>query len=674
MVFRTLKRQEMENFTEQVFFLADWCSLASSSLAAAPPEEVEQAVASVLWQLIQAYHSSTSPSPDAKTNKKKRALGTLLRSIPPQDSAGFRPHMRKIQEMCDSLSKDTKRKAVSALHRSMISGTTLKRSVSAALQRPEPQPMIVRDPNNPSLTLNAPKDVAQTFAHTLQHLGGDPDYHPPAAFVSKVLAHTPPCPTTAPNSPVSHIAWKDYAAFLHRAQPTKAGGDDHSSSSILHISPEPVKRFFWIVSNIYLYRELPPTWLTAPVCLLYKKGDPLNPVNYRPIALLNTIYKTISAHIARHLQSQALHCKVQSDSDGSPQLDERHDRRSRSRSPVSPGYAGETLAELEERRLAEAAVQVGQPAGEPRAAPADPKPSTKGPAPTEETAPAAQAANPAALPTEGAPGAQRAETAAPAGHATAPADHAAAPGTPPAQGVAPARARSASPGAATAAAGGRQGAKYRAHTNLSHTHTSPPKPYPPKAAFTKGRPRPVRPPAPERTPPGITLPQQQRQQDTRCVIGEGGDDAQTGQGVCHGSAERGTGGDRGSAQEQAQGTGLGEGVGKAPKPAAAETGRARAAGGTTRHTERGKGKGTQRTRRDASRAPRRAATERMERNGVRSTNGGAAENMGKGTGRIRALAVRARARVTEDGTQDVGGGEKARGPGRDPKARGGRAA
>ena len=80
--------------------------------------------------------------------------------------------------------------------------------------------------------------------------------------------------------------------------------------AVLHISPEPIKLFFWIVTNINLYRELPPTWLTSRVCLLYKKGDPLNPVNYCPIALFNTIYKTIAAHTARHLQNQTLHCKV----------------------------------------------------------------------------------------------------------------------------------------------------------------------------------------------------------------------------------------------------------------------------------------------------------------------------------------------------------------------------
>ena len=109
--------------------------------------------------------------------------------------------MRKIKEISDSLNEDSDQKAVSALHSSMISGTSLKHSVCAALQRPEPQPMIIRDPNNPSLTLNSPKNLAQTFAHTLQHLGGDPDYHPPTSFVSKVTGKHPPMPHNCPRHP-----------------------------------------------------------------------------------------------------------------------------------------------------------------------------------------------------------------------------------------------------------------------------------------------------------------------------------------------------------------------------------------------------------------------------------------------------------------------------------------
>ena len=85
------------------------------------------------------------------------------------------------------------------------------------------------------------------------------------------------------------------------------------------------------------------------------------------------------------------------DSDCSPQRDDRHHRRSRSRSPASLKWTGETLAEREERRLAEAAVLVRPP------------PPAREPEPDEVTAPAAP-------PRGRAPDAQEAETAAPASH------------------------------------------------------------------------------------------------------------------------------------------------------------------------------------------------------------------------------------------------------------------
>ena len=70
-----------------------------------------------------------------------------------------------------------------------------------------------------------------------------------------------------------------------------------------------------------------------------------------------------------------------SDSDGSPKRDDNHHCPSRSRSAVSTEGAGETPAEREERWLAEAAVPVGPPAGQPRAASADTGPPTQEPEP-----------------------------------------------------------------------------------------------------------------------------------------------------------------------------------------------------------------------------------------------------------------------------------------------------
>ena len=151
---------------------------------------------------------------------------------------------------------------------------------------------------------------------------------------------------------------------------------------------------------------------------------------------------------------------------------------------------------------------------------------------------------------------ERGGTAGPASRATASAGHAAAPSTTRKQGTDPARATGASPAAAAAAAVDKEGAKYRAHANPTHTHTSPPKPFPPKP-FPPGRTRHVCPPAPERSPPGVTLLQLQRQRDARRVIQEGGDGAQAELRASHGIAERGTGGDRRSARGHAQGAGQG---------------------------------------------------------------------------------------------------------------------
>ena len=133
---------------------------------------------------------------------------------------------------------------------------------------------------------------------------------------------------------------------------------------------------------------------------------------------------------------------------------------------------------------------------------------------------------------------------------------------------------------------GRESAKYRAQANPTHTHTSPPKPFPPKP-FPPGPARHVRPLAPELSPPGVTLPQLQRQRDARRVIGEGGDGAQAELRASHGSAERGTGGDRGSAQERAQGAGQGT----RPREQVRGSGGGQSAGNDRRDSGQGAGKG-----------------------------------------------------------------------------------
>ena len=253
----------------------------------------------------------------------------------------------------------------------------------------------------------------------------------------------------------------------------------------------------------------------------------------------------------------------------------------------------------------------------------------------------------------------------PGGRATPSAGHAATPGTPRKRGRNPVRAMGASPAAAAAAAVGRESAKYRAHANPTHTHTSPPKQFPPEF-FPPGRARHVRPLAPERSPPGVTLPQLQRRQDARRLVQDGGEGAQAELRASHGSAERGAGGDKGRCPgARARGR-----PGHARQGARAQQrggGRAQAADGATQRRGPGRDQGTGRGRRGAGREPRcRGRGEGRWANGRARAWGTGGGTRGTGRGLERGPRARARApRAPMDGRDEAwvprGGGRPERG-------------
>ena len=310
-----------------------------------------------------------------------------------------------------------------------------------------------------------------------------------------------------------------------------------------------------------------------------------------------------------------------SDSDGFPHLDNGPHHESRSRSPVSPQCAGQTPVEREERWLAEDAVPVGPPAGEPQAAPSSPEVPAPEPVPAGLAAPAAQAAAPATLSASGTPDALPNQThrAATAAHD----DHTAAPATPPARGTGPTRAKSASPGgpqgAALAATESWEAARYRAYPQRSHTHTSPHKPYPPEASFPEGRPRLVRAPVPKYTPMDITLLQLQRPVVEAGHEGTGGD----------GDQRRGRGGDNDCAGRGAKRRGTRPGTeGKRGKVAGGGGG-----GGQVSGTGKGRGSGRGGRRQGSARAHAAAARGRRTRKAKSQAAAEEGRRMGKAKAR-----------------------------------------
>ena len=176
-------------------------------------------------------------------------------------------------------------------------------TVACTLCPKDLEPLVVKDTNTQEL-LSDPADVAKVFGDTLLHLGSHPDYTPPQDFVDEVLSYSATCPVSAKNDHIPSVSWQDFQSHLKHSKTSKAGGSDRRNNYILPLCPEPIQFFFHSILSRFLHSPLPSHWLRAKICLLYRKGDPFSPSNYRPIALLNCIYKLLATFACRDLRSQ----------------------------------------------------------------------------------------------------------------------------------------------------------------------------------------------------------------------------------------------------------------------------------------------------------------------------------------------------------------------------------
>ena len=193
--------------------------------------------------------------------------------------------------MVNTLRSSDETKAKRKLHSSLVRGVQMKSTVARTLCPKDLEPLVVRHPATKEV-LSDPADVAKVLGDTLLHLGEHPDYAPPKDFVEEVLSHSPTCPVSAKNDDIPPVTWQEFLNHLKHSKPSKAGGPDKTNNYILALCPEPIQRFLHSILNRFLHSPLPPHWLCAKICLLYKKGDPFLPSNYRPIALLNCIYNS----------------------------------------------------------------------------------------------------------------------------------------------------------------------------------------------------------------------------------------------------------------------------------------------------------------------------------------------------------------------------------------------
>jgi hypothetical protein len=96
-----------------------------------------------------------------------------------------------------------------------------------------------------------------------------------------------------PKSPCTHtLIKKTYDLCLKNLSNNKAPGPDKIPNSILkNMPPRSHEILFLFFKHCYKQKQIPASWKTNIIVLIYKKCNPSQLTNHRPIALANNIYK-----------------------------------------------------------------------------------------------------------------------------------------------------------------------------------------------------------------------------------------------------------------------------------------------------------------------------------------------------------------------------------------------
>ena len=303
-VFRKLTERERSKHHDSLAPLARWCESTLPRFESLSSADIELFTDVVLEEVATSYHSITTPSRPTSSALVKK-IKESLQTLPPPSHPNYPASMDTLNKLVKEWETKVNKAATTKIHRCLVRKTRIKRTINEALNPVERGEITLKRPGTTQL-VSTPKEVGSIFSSTLLTLGGSLEYAPPNTLVDRLLAHSPACPEPTKHGLLPDITWESLRNTLKRSKPNKAGGRDFTNNYTLHVSPPPIQQFIWKVCNYYLHRPLPEKWLEANIILLFKKGDVMNPVNYRPIALLNSVYKIIATHANRELLAAAI--------------------------------------------------------------------------------------------------------------------------------------------------------------------------------------------------------------------------------------------------------------------------------------------------------------------------------------------------------------------------------
>ena len=98
---------------------------------------------------------------------------------------------------------------------------------------------------------------------------------------------------------------KKIEAVIRSRNYISAHGRDGISNAVYRLAGKEGIEFFKIIfEGILISKHIPSSWKKSRTIMLYKKGDPSEPKNWRPVSITSTMYRILTAHIAGIIMKQ----------------------------------------------------------------------------------------------------------------------------------------------------------------------------------------------------------------------------------------------------------------------------------------------------------------------------------------------------------------------------------
>ena len=164
-----------------------------------------------------------------------------------------------------------------AIHRLGTFYKTIKRLRTGLLSQDTPQPPI------------------RGAQHVLNQFAGDPEYNP--VYCRELTRKRVPKRQWDTREPF----WEEFLGCVTAPKNKSARPDGVPPHLLWHLPPHMQQQLYHAILDIWRGNRFPATWLASRVIVTYKKKDPQNPRDYRPIYVSTAMYGILTRLLLKRI-------------------------------------------------------------------------------------------------------------------------------------------------------------------------------------------------------------------------------------------------------------------------------------------------------------------------------------------------------------------------------------